>query len=85
MTHMAPELLMYGKLSPASDVYAFGIMLWELYTCKAAFRGVPKALLGHEVTRKQRRPEFPEGCPVNYQLLACRCWESDASIRCARW
>lgn len=26
MSHMAPELLRYGRLSPAVDVYAFGIM-----------------------------------------------------------
>jgi serine/threonine protein kinase len=32
MTHMAPETLMSGQISRASDVYAYGIMLWELYT-----------------------------------------------------
>lgn len=26
MSHAAPELLRYGRLSPAVDVYAFGIM-----------------------------------------------------------
>jgi serine/threonine protein kinase len=29
---MAPETLMSGQISRASDVYAYGIMLWELYT-----------------------------------------------------
>ena len=28
VTHMPPELLRLGKLSPAGDVYAFGIILW---------------------------------------------------------
>lgn len=32
MTHMAPETLMNGKISRASDVFAYGILLWELYT-----------------------------------------------------
>ncbi len=27
------------------------------------------------------RPEFPFNTPFEYQLLACRCWESDPSIR----
>ena len=81
LTHMAPEVLMYGKISFASDVYAFGIMLWEMYTASQAFKGVPRALLGHEVTKQGRRPEFPPDCPFDYQLLACRCWESDPAIR----
>lgn len=78
---MAPEVLMFGKISRASDVYAFGVLLWELYTAQQAFKGMPKALLGHEVTKMGQRPEFPPDSPFDYQLLACRCWESDPAIR----
>jgi serine/threonine protein kinase len=39
-THMAPEVLLEGKLSRASDVYAFGILMWELLTADHAFRCV---------------------------------------------
>ena len=31
-THMAPEILLEGRISKAADVYAFGITLWELFT-----------------------------------------------------
>lgn len=72
MTHMAPEVMLQGKLSRGSDVYAFGILLWELYSSGHAFKGIPRALLGHEVAHQQRRPQFPEGSPFEYQLLACR-------------
>jgi serine/threonine protein kinase len=72
MTHMAPEVMLLGKLSRGSDVYAFGVLLWELYTAQHAFKGVPRALLGHEVAHRQQRPQFPEGSPFDYQLLACR-------------
>jgi hypothetical protein len=46
-----------------------------------AFRGTPKALLGHGITRDGLRPQFEADCPFEYQFLACRCWESDPSIR----
>lgn len=36
---MAPELLLEGRASKASDVYAFGILLWELATGQRAFHG----------------------------------------------
>ena len=28
--YIAPELIDEGKLSPACDVYAFGIIMWEV-------------------------------------------------------
>jgi serine/threonine protein kinase len=30
VTHMPPELLSEGKLSSKADLYAFGIILWEM-------------------------------------------------------
>jgi len=38
MTHMSPETLMHGKVSRASDVYGYGILLWELYTGQHAYK-----------------------------------------------
>ena len=34
----APEVLMHGGFSKAADVYAFGILLWEIYTGEYAFQ-----------------------------------------------
>ena len=30
VTHMPPELIVDGKMSKAVDVYAYGVILWEL-------------------------------------------------------
>ena len=30
---MAPEVITEGRLSPASDVYAFGVLLYEVCRC----------------------------------------------------
>jgi serine/threonine protein kinase len=35
----APEVLMHGRCSRASDVYAYGILLWELATNSKPFAG----------------------------------------------
>jgi hypothetical protein len=64
--------LTHTSLHPPPSPPQFGILLWELFTGQHAFKGIPRALLGHEVAYQQRRPQFPEGCPFDYQLLACR-------------
>jgi serine/threonine protein kinase len=32
MSHMAPEVMLQGRISKAADVYSFGITLWDLFT-----------------------------------------------------
>jgi hypothetical protein len=46
----------HGRLSRASDVYGYGILLFELMTGQAAFKGVPRAVLGYDVMKMHRRP-----------------------------
>ncbi|GAX74177.1 hypothetical protein CEUSTIGMA_g1626.t1 [Chlamydomonas eustigma] len=81
MTHMAPELLMEGRISKAADVYAFGVTMWELFTGGNPFQGTPKALLGHMITKENRRPAFTRATPEEYRQLAERCWLPDYSLR----
>ena len=77
----APEV-MGGEhqFTKKSDVYAFGIVLWEI----VAFE-VPYAdLQPHEVAMKVRsgyRPPFPSGIEVAWQQLIARCWDSLPSER----
>lgn len=32
VTHIAPEIVTHKRVTPHADVYAFGIIMWELYT-----------------------------------------------------
>ncbi|EFJ44676.1 hypothetical protein VOLCADRAFT_95120 [Volvox carteri f. nagariensis] len=74
LTHMAPELLLHGRMSKAGDVYAFGVTLWELFTGGNPFQGIPRALLGHQIAQEHRRPAFPPFVPEAYVRLAEECW-----------
>jgi len=38
-THMSPEILLHGKASRASDIYAFGVLAYELLTGALPFTG----------------------------------------------
>ena len=81
-THMAPEVLMEGKLSKAGDVYSFGILLAELTRGGKVFKGdLPMAALTHLVVFQHQRPGFPDDIPSEYKLLAERCWRPAAASR----
>jgi hypothetical protein len=48
-----------GRLSPAADVYAFGIMLWEVLTGREAFAGMHCGQIFEAVVLRQQRPGDP--------------------------
>ncbi|WLT40156.1 protein kinase [Synechocystis sp. B12] len=61
--YMAPERF-YGKFSVASDIYAVGILLYELIVGDRPFSGFPKALqAAHLNVRLTLPPEFPPYLP----------------------
>lgn len=88
MSHMSPETQLQKRVTKASDVFSFGITLWELFTGSKAYEGVPIVLLSHRVCVERRRPEFPESTPAAYRALAESCWAQEPEQRCAhgrRW
>ncbi|KAI1235312.1 Tyrosine-protein kinase transforming protein Fps [Lamprotornis superbus] len=77
----APEALNYGRYSSESDVWSFGILLWEAFSLGA----VPYASLSNQQTREavERgvRLDPPEQCPEEVYQLMQRCWEYDPHKR----
>ena len=85
LTHMSPEVLTKGQVSFASDVYAFGITLWELMTSSEPFQGEKTVSLGHSIAVLGSRPVWPEhiasSSPDGLQSLAVRCWATNPGDR----
>ncbi|XP_056356161.1 tyrosine-protein kinase Fes/Fps isoform X4 [Oenanthe melanoleuca] len=77
----APEALNYGRYSSESDVWSFGILLWEAFSLGA----VPYANLSNQQTREAVeqgvRLEPPELCPEEVYQLMKRCWEYEPRKR----
>ncbi|XP_025896335.1 tyrosine-protein kinase Fes/Fps isoform X2 [Nothoprocta perdicaria] len=77
----APEALNYGRYSSESDVWSFGVLLWEAFSLGA----VPYANLSNQQTREAVeqgvRLERPEHCPEDVYRLMQRCWEYEPRRR----
>ncbi len=46
---MPPEVLLDAKVSPAMDVYAFGVLFWEMLTSSRAWAGLRHAQIVMQV------------------------------------
>ncbi len=75
--YMAPEAIQ-GEAVPASDVYATGVVLYELVTGAPPYAGEPLAVLrGH----LDETPEHPEGMPHAVWELITWCLAKDPARR----
>eukprot|EP00775_Hariotina_reticulata_P011713 gene11713-11858_t len=81
MSHMPPELLRYGRMSPAVDIYAFGIMMWELFSRAPAFKHLHYGQFFEHVVLRQARPPLPPDMPTDYSLLMTCCWDTEVDKR----
>ena len=79
----APELFKGEPKSPATDMYAFGILLWEFAACDVPFADNPD-LIADQVkagVRPRLPSPTPEGFPADYFKLMVECWSDDAAQR----
>eukprot|EP00191_Tetraselmis_sp_GSL018_P002206 CAMPEP_0177598194 /NCGR_PEP_ID=MMETSP0419_2-20121207/12187_1 /TAXON_ID=582737 /ORGANISM="Tetraselmis sp., Strain GSL018" /LENGTH=714 /DNA_ID=CAMNT_0019090559 /DNA_START=138 /DNA_END=2283 /DNA_ORIENTATION=+ len=73
ISHMSPELLMDGRLGFKADIWAFGVLLWEMYTGYRAYQGRKPGNIIFLVTSGKGKLELPEDAPEAYKELTTRC------------
>ncbi|XP_075463966.1 tyrosine-protein kinase Fer-like [Ascaphus truei] len=77
----ALEALKYGRYSTESDVWSYGILLWEIFTFGATpYTGMSNQQALTQVTRGFRM-RIPERCPMDAYDLMLRCWDAEATQR----
>jgi serine/threonine protein kinase len=81
----APEIVLSGAhLSFQTDVYALGVVMWELMTCMEPFEGLEAPQIMELLHSKQRPPipdPLPPGFTDAYVSLMQRCWSHDPQQR----
>ncbi|XP_024895909.1 non-receptor tyrosine-protein kinase TNK1 isoform X8 [Pteropus alecto] len=71
----APESLRQGAFSSASDVWMFGVTLWEMFSGgEEPWSGVPPYLILQRLEKDQARLPRPPLCSRALYALALRCW-----------
>ena len=68
ITHMPPQLMRHSQLHVSADVWAFGVLLCEMYSGHRAWLGISYTQVMQAVAYEQRGPEWPSEAP--HQLMA---------------
>uniref|UniRef100_A0AAX7T1Z2 receptor protein-tyrosine kinase n=1 Tax=Astatotilapia calliptera TaxID=8154 RepID=A0AAX7T1Z2_ASTCA len=78
---MAPEALFDRIYTHQSDVWSFGVLLWEIFTLGGSpYPGVPVEEL-FKLLKEGHRMEKPSACPQELYLMMRDCWHAVPSRR----
>ena len=78
---MAPELFEESVYSKASDVYAYGIVLWEIVSREIPFKNKTDCQIMRSVCDKKERPPIPPEAPPSLVALMGLCWKQNRAER----
>ena len=78
---MAPELFNSNNYTNKVDVYAFGMILYELVTSDIPFKEFNANQICIVVCKNQMRPTLPENTPQELSALIKRCWDQNPEKR----
>jgi len=81
--YAAPETLLNKPVSEKTDVYSFGLIMWELLTYSTPFEGLSTEDLKIQATSEVNplRPSIPKDCPTEYESLMKDCWQYSTKDR----
>uniref|UniRef100_A0A671XE72 Mitogen-activated protein kinase kinase kinase n=1 Tax=Sparus aurata TaxID=8175 RepID=A0A671XE72_SPAAU len=78
---MAPEVIRSSTFSKGSDIWSYGVLLWELLTGEVPFRGIDGLAVAYGVAMNKLALPIPSTCPEPFARLMEECWSPDPHSR----
>lgn len=66
---MAPEVIKNSTFSKASDVWSYGVVLWELLTGETPYKGIDTLAVAYGVAVNKLKLPIPSTCPQPWKDL----------------
>lgn len=81
LQYMAPECLLKGHYTPSSDVYAFGVLAWELLHDAEAHQGLTEFHLINAIVNQGHCLKFDSSIPADLEEVFTACLSIDLDQR----
>ncbi|MCI4379426.1 hypothetical protein PGIGA_G00228180 [Pangasianodon gigas] len=78
---MAPEVIKLSLFSKSSDVWSFGVLLWELLTGEVPYREIDALAVAYGVAMNKLTLPIPSTCPEAFAQLLGECWSPNPHSR----
>ncbi|KAL0048197.1 hypothetical protein WJX82_009711 [Trebouxia sp. C0006] len=78
---MPPELMRHSQLHRSADVWAFGVLVWEMYSGRRAWLGLSYTQVMQAVGYDQRAPDWPADAPPELAAVARSCCNTEPNQR----
>lgn len=77
---MPSEAILYGKFTTESDIWSFGVCMWEIYSYgEQPYQGITNPDVINMIRKRQLLP-CPANCPPQIYSLMVECWH-EQSVR----
>jgi serine/threonine protein kinase len=80
LKYMAPESLRHNMFSTKSDVWSYGVLVWEVLTRAAPFADLQLMDAAQKIKKGLRLP-MPVDCPAPLELILEQCWCQEPESR----
>jgi serine/threonine protein kinase/tetratricopeptide (TPR) repeat protein len=83
LAYMAPEQIQSGEVDARSDIFSFGVVLFEMLTGHMPFRGEHEASMMYSIINEEPEPvtKFRPELSAEYVHIFSRCFEKDPADR----
>uniref|UniRef100_W8B8M9 mitogen-activated protein kinase kinase kinase n=1 Tax=Ceratitis capitata TaxID=7213 RepID=W8B8M9_CERCA len=78
---MPPEVIKSSTYSKSSDVWSYGVLLWELITGETPYKGFDSYSVVFGIAVNMLTLPIPKTCPDAWGKLMKSCWENDPHKR----
>lgn len=78
---LAPETLKEGIYSPETDMWAYGVVLWEIFSCgQTPYKTLSNPEVIQRILKAKPIPK-PAHCPDDFYRIMLACWQKEPQMR----